>query len=161
MRRELNPAIFGQTPTPELGRSISTFEANEAPGLILSNEVKDQLQSLRTEIMEIEKESAQEILRNAHQVQAFADQFTQLFESLSDRMAALEADSKAHSDEQNEQNQLNEKIEALLERHNEIVRNFENKLTHLTRILSEQESQILNSKAALEDAHREISRQRS
>ncbi len=161
MKRELNPIIFGQIATPELGRSVSAFDETGVPGLILPNEVREELKLLRSDLFDLEKENARDAGENAHKIRALAEQFTQHFEHLSQRVDSLEDALKEKQVEQLEQNQVNQKIEALLERHNEIVRNFENKMTHLTRILSEQEIQILNSKSALEEAHRELARLRS
>lgn len=161
MKRELNPTIFGQVPTPELGRSISAFDEPETPVLSLPNEVREELKALRIDLIDLEKETIQEIASASHQTQGFVDQLSRLFEGLSERITYVEAAIRDHGDERSEQSDVNRKIEALLARHNQIVRNFENKLVHLSRVLSEQEIQILNSKSALEEAHREISRLRS
>ncbi len=161
MKRELNPIIFGRTPSPELGRSIEDFGAEESPVLSVPNEIRAELKSLRGDLLELEKETALEIGQSSKQFENFAVQLKTMLEDLSIRMDGLEASLQERDSEQNEQKQINLKIEELLARHNQIVRNFENKMTHLTRILSEQEIQILNSKSALEEAHRELARLRS
>ncbi len=160
MKRELNPIIFGQTPQPELGRSISAFSESEAPALALPREFHLELKAIRNELVELEKETIQEIAAASHQSQGLVDQLSRMYEHLSERIEALEAAQKVQDEDHLEQNHVNQKIEQLLERHNQIVRNFENKMVHLTRVLSEQEIQILNSKSALEEAHREIARLR-
>ena len=162
MKRELNPNIFGQqTPAPELGRSISRFDESEASAPSLPHEARHELKTLRADLVDLEKETALEIHQAVQHSEALANHFTQLFESLSTRIAHIEAQMGEHQNAQSEQNDVNQKIEDLLERHNQIVRNFENKMIHLSRILSEQEVQLLGSQSALEEAHREISKLRS
>ncbi len=50
------------------------------------------------------------------------------------------------------------KVQELVDRHNSIVRNFENRLTSLQRLASEQEMSLHNAQAALIDATNEIAR---
>ncbi len=162
MKRELNPNIFGQqTPSPELGRSISRFDESEAAPLSLPQEARQELKTLRADLVDLEKETALEIHQAVQHSEALANHFTQLFETLSERISRIEAQMGEHQDVQAEQNDVNQKIEDLLERHNQIVRNFENKMIHLSRILSEQEVQLLGSQSALEEAHCEIAKLRS
>ena len=50
------------------------------------------------------------------------------------------------------------KVQDLVDRHNTIIRNFENRLTSLQRLASEQEMSLHNAQAALIEATNEISR---
>jgi hypothetical protein len=50
------------------------------------------------------------------------------------------------------------KVQDLVDRHNTIVRNFENRLTSLQRLASEQQLALHNAQAALVEATNEISR---
>ncbi len=165
MKRELNPKLFGASvlSANELGRSIASIE-DAAPTQTYNPEVyelKAELKNLRSDLLELEKESAHEISRVSQDASTIVQQFTALLEAAEQRIAGIEFRIQERENDQVEQAEVNQKIEQLLERHNQIVRNFENKLVHLTRVLSDQEMQILNSKAALEEAHSEILKLRS
>ena len=50
------------------------------------------------------------------------------------------------------------KIQELVDRHNSIIRNFENRLLSMQRLVSEQEMTLHNAQAALDEARNEIAR---
>ncbi len=52
----------------------------------------------------------------------------------------------------------NEKTEAIINRHNQIVHSFESKLLHLQRIMEEQEIQLTSTLEELQQARAEIAR---
>lgn len=58
----------------------------------------------------------------------------------------------------NERRVNDTKIQELIDRHNTIVRNFENRLHSLQRLVSEQEMVLLNSQAALEETRAELAK---
>lgn len=60
----------------------------------------------------------------------------------------------------NERRVAEGKIQELIDRHNSLIMNFENRMTHMSRIMNEQELKLYNATAALEDARREIAKLR-
>lgn len=60
----------------------------------------------------------------------------------------------------NERKVNDSKIQELIDRHNTIVRNFENRLLSLQRLVSEQEMALHNAQAALEEARVELMKRR-
>lgn len=50
------------------------------------------------------------------------------------------------------------KLQELMDRHNSIIRNFENRMLSLQRLTSEQEMSLHNAQAALDEARSEIAR---
>jgi len=50
------------------------------------------------------------------------------------------------------------KIQEMIERHNQVVRMFENRLTQMKRVIDEQNMQLLKTAAEFDEARREISR---
>lgn len=53
---------------------------------------------------------------------------------------------------------MDHKIESMLERHNQVIRTFENRLSTMQKLLDEQELHNRNLTAALQEARREIVR---
>lgn len=58
----------------------------------------------------------------------------------------------------NERKLFETKIQDMIDRHNQIVQNFEQRITQLQRVLSEQELQLANYSAALEEARQTMVR---
>lgn len=162
MKRELNPNLFGSAfgtpPTPSLGRSIGELNPSTSlePGEF--GEFAYELKELRGQTQNLEKRMDLEFSQNDAQLRMLNEHFAGLCESITNRITEIEGQLREYQTEKLDQDHVNQKIEDLIERHNQIVRNFENKMVHLTRVLSDQEMQILNSKAALEEAAQEISR---
>ncbi len=58
----------------------------------------------------------------------------------------------------NERKITDMKVQELVDRHNSIIRNFENRLLNMQRLVSEQEMSLHNAQAALDEARNEIAR---
>lgn len=160
MKRELNSHIFGLangTPSlKDLGRSIG--EASASGSFDLPVELNLELKELRTQSAKIEKRLDVEFNQKDIQLRTLNEHYARLFEAMTKKIAILEAKLSETEHERDEQSSVDHKIEEMIERHNQLVRNFENKLVHVTRVLSDQEMQILNSKSALAEALNELSR---
>jgi chromosome segregation ATPase len=50
------------------------------------------------------------------------------------------------------------RVESFMEKHNQVLQNFERKMGQMTRLLEDYQNKIMISNAALDDARREISR---
>ena len=70
----------------------------------------------------------------------------------------LKSKHAAVSGRLNERKVADSKIEDLVHRHTQTVQNFEVRVSQLQKVISEQELQLMNSKAALKEAQREIAR---
>jgi chromosome segregation ATPase len=179
MHRELNPHLFGSksggdkpaasTPGPfdPLLPSQTSSGMPKIPNSIPPEvkQLETQVQALKLQLQSSEKRS--EVL--IAQLQELSRSTTSRFERVSQALTRLESSAAQQFQEINSKyaglaSKVNErkvqdaKIQEMLDRHNLIVRNFENRLTHLQRVISEQEMHLLNASAALEDARQEIAR---
>lgn len=159
MEKELNPNLFaaGAETARDLGNGWyydpnSNFRSAERPlDRADLRRVEEQFQNLTDKVQETVKTT------------------TLKTEKLGQRMAQMEQRSDALSHELRtkyaslsgkitERNLQESEIHGLLERHNQIIRNFENRMTQLQRLIEQQQLQMMNSQAALEEARREIAR---
>ncbi len=180
MHRELNPNLFGNKATTDRQSSSHGFEPShvsspsqtsagmpKVPGPIPPEfkQLEAHVHALKMQVQASEKRG--EMMHT--QMQELLRSSTSRFERVSHAINRLESSTAAQIQELNAKyagiaSKLNErrvqdaKIQEMVDRHNHIVRNFENRLVHLQRVLSEQEMQLLNASAALEDARHEISR---
>ena len=160
MQRELNPQIFGNLPKPEPKAAD--------PVSFLPNEVKNlesQIHQLRGLLVQIEKRvekmqtAIDESLKLTH---SRMERLTQSFNRLESSHNQIQQDVQSRfsqlAGKVNERRLTETKMQDMLDRHNELVRNFENRLLHSQRVSTEQEHQLLNTHAALEEARQEINR---
>lgn len=134
----------------------------------LPNDVKElelQVQTLKTQMQAMERK----IETLNHQLVDAINAYTGRFDRQSQGLAKLEQMQTEGIHElsnrvanlvgkMNERRIQDLKVTEMLDRHNIIVQNFENRLTHMTRVLNDQERHILHSSALLEEARTEISR---
>jgi chromosome segregation ATPase len=134
MQREINPQLF-QQPTS------TTPSSKLVPQRIESDlkELAAQVHQLRTHNQMLERKMEQINLQN---------------QELTNKFMTLASKS-------NERRVSDAKIQDLIDRHNTLIMNFENRMTHMSRIMSEQEMKLYNATAALEDSRREIARLRT
>lgn len=94
--------------------------------------------------------------------QTKAELFLQKLGSLESRFEALSQDLKSKysglTGKMTERNLTDMKTQALMDRHTQLLRQFEQRVSQLQRIVEEQEYQILNYKSALEEARKELQR---
>ncbi len=173
MHRELNPQLFANKPdkTPDspgpLGASSKPTLSQQAQNY-LPTEVRaleNQVHTVKMGVSMVEKKLESMGL----QMQEFARATATRFERFSQSLARLE-EAMAQGNQEltnkygtltgklNERRVNDGKIQEMVDRHNHIVRNFENRLTALQRTLSEQEMQLMASNATLDEARQEIMR---
>lgn len=186
MQRELNPNLFGRPSTVDRAADRSVERGADAFGMgvsqgasasnqrpvrsesYLPNDVKElelQVQTLKTQMQAMERK----IEALNHQLVDAINAYTGRFDRQSHGLAKLEQMQTESVHElsnrvanlvgkMNERRIQDLKVTEMLDRHNIIVQNFENRLTHMTRVLNDQERHILHSAALLEEARTEISR---
>lgn len=177
MSRELNPSLFG-TPVsdaPEAPLALSSGPL-AAPGhnsplrvpAYLSAEVRQletQMKAMGQQVGSLEKQF--EVI--VQQLQEFQKGVMTRFDRFSQALHRMEESSSQTNQDMNakigvvagklsERKLADHKIQEMIDRNNLMVRNFENRLTSLQRVLSEQEMQLHNAHAALDDARHELSR---
>ena len=53
---------------------------------------------------------------------------------------------------------MDQKMQEVIDRHNSVLKGFEVRITHLQKLLSEKDSQVMSAFAALNEAKMEIAR---
>jgi chromosome segregation ATPase len=181
VHRELNPELFG-TPsaleggdqpvdptlpaTRVMGRAAEPAPKRTMP--YLPGDLKaleSQVNTLRVGLMQMEKRTEaaqsqiQELARGtAARLERFAAALARMEEAIGQHHQENTAKFAQVVAKVNERKVTDSKVQELLDRHNHIVRNFENRLISLQRLVSEQEMALHNSQAALEEARNEIAR---
>ena len=101
----------------------------------------------------------EELARTVH---ARLERFSQSIVRIEDSQNKSQADTAQRfanvSAKVNERKVGEMKVQELMDRHNSIIRNFENRMLSLQRLASEQEMSLHNAQAALDEARSEISR---
>ena len=179
MHRELNPNLFGnQNPVEKIATSADLSNSlGRGPGQPSAKGVPyppNELKGLEHQIATLKMELA----RSDRRAEAMATKVEELGKLVHGRLErfsqaivrAEEIHSQAHQETTGKLAQINAKvnerrvtdgkIQELIDRHNTIIRNFENRLHSLQRVVSEQEMALHNSQAALEEARAEIAKLR-
>lgn len=187
IHRELNPNLFagplsgadwerdepsGRRQTPQMQDSeaapaIPAGRAQGSPGYFPMElkALEGQIQAAKAQIASCDQKAD----ATAFQMQEFARALSARLERFSSALKRLEESQSQQQQEMvakhavlagkiNERKTNDDKIIDLIERHNVIVRNFENRLVTLQRVLSEQELQLHASNAALEEARVELAK---
>jgi chromosome segregation ATPase len=114
-------------------------------------QVEKRTEAVQSQMQELARTTAQRMERFAGAISRFEDNMTQGQQESTNKIAQVVA-------KVNERKVSDNKINELIDRHNHIIRNFENRLLALQRLASEQEMTLHNSQAALEEARNEIAR---
>jgi hypothetical protein len=174
MHRELNPRLFG-TPEPSAAplSSPSTSvmgQMEEAPRRVPYppvdvKSIEMAIAALKGAIIQMERRTEtiafkmEELARTVH---ARLERFSQAIVRVEDLQSKSQQESSSRFativQKVNERKINDGKVQDLVDRHNTIVRNFENRLTSLQRLASEQQLALHNAQAALVEATNEISR---
>lgn len=179
--RELNPALFGDQPV--LSDPTSVIDPRSPASSVMGSSLPDlptranpyppvdfralegQVRTMRSAILQLEKRTEtiafkmEELARSVHgrlerfnqQLSSFAEAQNKNAQESAQRFATVVA-------KVNERKVNDLKIQDMMDRHNTIVRNFENRLMSLQRLVNEQEMSLHNAQAALEEARAEITR---
>lgn len=182
MHRELNPQLFGTaTPVEKIGQPVDP--AKPAAGImgrpsveaaptrqvayppIDVKAIEGQMTQLRVGLMQMEKKTEmvhsqlQELARNTNsRLERFAAAIMRFEENIGQSHQESTMKFAQITAKVNERKVTDNKVHELIDRHNHIIRNFENRLLALQRLVSEQELALHNSQAALEEARSEIAR---
>lgn len=182
--RELDPQLFG---TPVFGSQAGVTGAggSSLPSLGLQGQTPPQtrpgqpipfpsidLRVLEAQVSQI-KASLQHFDRKVEQLstrfneltrdtQGRLDRYGQQLMRLEDGIQRLTADTSQRvatlAGRVNERKLSDSKVQELVDRHNLMIRNFENRLSSLQKLAADQEQALLSAHAALEDARVELSR---
>lgn len=188
LRRELDPALFGGSsnfgslpviggyansnmggqyglaapppqPTTQPGHSIpltpntdlKVLEAQMGQLRVVLNQYERKFDELTAKQNELVRDSQGRLDRLDSQVLRLEGGIERLTHDTSERLATLAA-------RLNERKVSDAKVQDLMDRHNLLVRNFENRLSAMQKLAADQEQALLSAFAALEDARAELAR---
>jgi hypothetical protein len=175
MHRELNPMLFGDQNGfaggfEPAGQGIDSQRA--APGIMGKPEaparpayppldvknLEHQIATLKVALIQMEKRSEamnSKVEEMAYSVHARMERFAQSIHRIEQTQNQQNQDTTAKfvqvATKVNERRVSDGKIHELIDRHNTIVRNFENRLLSLQRVITEQEMALHNAQAALDE----------
>lgn len=110
----------------------------------------------RTETIAFKME---ELARTVHaRLERFSQSIVRVEDSMNKNQGENSQRFATMSARVNERKVADMKVQELMDRHNAIIRNFENRMHSLQRLVSEQEMSLHNSQAALDEARSELSR---
>jgi archaellum component FlaC len=117
----------------------------------LMGQFERRLDQLTARQNELSRDSQSRLDRLDNQMTRLEDGISRLASDTSQRVAEL-------AGRINERKVSDTKVQELIDRHNLMVRNFENRLSSMQKLASDQEQALLSAFAALEDARAELSR---
>lgn len=159
MNKELNPALFSQQAMEPSRETNSTLTFD--PGLVFrSDRHIDKIEHRKLEErVALINDRSQEALKT---MSLKTEKLVQKHLYLEQRLDALIGESRAKyaqlSGKLTEKGLHEVEIQSLLERHNQLVRNFESRLGQMQKVVDSQQMQLMNYASALEDARREIAK---
>jgi chromosome segregation ATPase len=186
MHRELNPQLFGtQSHAEKIGHPMGPQQA--APGImgkgaesaaaaqarqvpyppIDIKAIEHQINTLKVALMQMEKRvdsiasRSEDLMRTVHgRLERFSQAIGRLDEVQTQHQQENTGKFAQIAAKVNERKVSDTKVQELVDRHNMVIRNFENRLLSLQRVVSEQEMALHNAQAALEEARAELQRRR-
>lgn len=163
MQKELNPELFGEKRSSQ-ARSEGAAGAVAGTSQALLNtdrqifEIKSQIMNLSDQLNKT-IQSLNEFSKNTNsRMERFQQALSRL--ETNHNGLAVEAGQKVQqiNTKLAERKALDQKIQEMVDRHNNVVKSMEVRLSHLQRLLSEKENQAVAAMAAFNEAKMEIAR---
>ncbi len=171
MQRELDPKLFGNPEIAEDEQKLSPPSLSAKPFDSSSigfqsleiKELKQQLQMSQKRVQLLEEKLSQVISKMSQGLGSQSTSIEKLQKNVERNNKFIESlhkdlnESKANlSSKINERKVQESKIEDLLDRQNMVIRNFENRLTAMQKIINEKEIQLMNYASVLQEAQRRL-----
>lgn len=147
MERRLNP-LFQQNLTQ---KTQIQEKFDPTPQTYMQNAQSTTPSAVATNVMEHLNESKLKMNRIAQKMANFEDRIDGITQEM--RVAHSKLSSRF-----NERGLAEHKIEALIERQNAMINNFEKRMTQMAKVVEESQLQLVRTQSALEDARREIAK---
>ena len=146
MARTLNPQLFGSTSAPTASANtdlIGQVAVRKVRDVEIQVETLDQKIEKWVQILDSKIQKLQAGQKSlADQMKMMSDHFTQQTSTLHNRL--------------NERRAADAKVQELVDRHNQLVHNFELRLSQLQKLSSEQEMKLMTYQATYDEVLREI-----
>ena len=151
MQKELNPELFGSQSTQTL-KSVLTqadqkvFEVKQHLNLL-----SEQVAKMVAQMNEYIKTSHSKMERMQVAVSKLENNLQQMAEQSGLKMSSL-------SQRLSERKSLDSKIQDMIDRHNNVLRSYEMRMSNLQKMIGEKEAQIMQAQSTLNEAKMEIVR---
>lgn len=136
-------------PFPAIDFKVLEAQVQQVKAIL--GQYERRLDQLTARQNELARDSQSRLDRLDNQMIRLEDGISRLTNDTSQRVAALAARI-------NERKVSDTKVQELMDRHNLMVRNFENRLSAMQKLAADQEQALLSAFAALEDARAELAR---
>lgn len=163
MAKELNYTFFGiqQAEKSETAIAVPVLEwlpqAKAAlPGEPQQGSKSDELTSkeieeLKSQILEYQNSTKLKIDRLQSSIQKWEQNYSDLTQEISAKMAAL-------LQKLNDQKKYDQKVQDIVDRHNNLLKGYEVRMNQLQKLLQQKESDYLEAYSALKEAKSEMAR---
>ncbi len=180
MHRSLNPQLFGsqngqgdsvmsvtdpRLPASHIMGAGEEFGRRTAYPTVEIKNLQETVMKLKGSLSQMERRTEtigfkmEELARTVH---ARLERFSQSLARVEDSQNKTQSENAQRFAtviaKVNERKVGDMKVQELMDRHNAIIRNFENRMLSLQRLTSEQEMTLHNAQAALDEARSEIAR---
>jgi hypothetical protein len=145
------PSTQPSRPVPYPPLDLKVLEAQMSQMRQMTAQFDRRLEQLQARFNELSRDTQGRLDRYGHQLLRLEDGISRLTEDTAQRFAQVVG-------KVNERKLQDSKVQEMLDRHNILVRNFENRLAALQKLTSDQEQALLSAHAALEDARAELAR---
>ena len=170
MSRELSKELFGGEPIlgSEIGKSPSmsaSSRSDSSRSEVRWREIALEMQKLKRQILEANSK----IDSTNNRVDVLTKGTKRGFERLQNGIQMLEKTIRSHVQDlasqvslvkgrMTERKAVEAKVQELVDRHNQVVQNFESRLSQFQKVTSEQEMKLMGYKSALEEMQRRLGR---
>lgn len=162
MQKELNPDLFGERVTQQSATNGS-IAYNPVDSSVLNQdrqilELKNQNKYLADQLNKVVS-TLNEFMKNSNLKSERLTQGLNRLEQSHNGLAA-EAGQKIGqlSQKIQERRAFEQKVQEMVDRHNNVVRSFEVRMNHLQKLLADKEAQFLAAQSALNESKMEIAR---
>ena len=160
-RRELNPALFGDT-TPTRSRLVDPTQMQALSAVTpleeKVSELQHQMGSLMTHLSQMASQFNEFVKTTQNRMDRFQQSLVRLEQA--DQALSLEtAHRVAHlQNKVGDRKMADLRVQEMIDRHNSILRSFEVRMNLLQKLLAEKESQMHSARSLLGEAKTEIAR---
>lgn len=162
MHKELNPELFGEKKMAKAPATDAAANLGNNAGYLNTDrqifELRSQNQVLHNQMEKIVASVNEWIKTSNARFEKQAALLTRLEQSHNG--LATEAGQKISqlNAKLNERRTLDQKVQEMVDRHNNVIKSFEVRMNHLQKLLAEREAQVVAGQAALNEAKMEIAR---
>lgn len=158
MEKQLNPALFTANNAEKVSDSkswyidpTSTLRFDRPVDRTELKKIEERFDVVNDRVTEMIKTAtlkgekvSQRVAQAEGRIEALAQEIRSKYAQLSGRVT--------------ERNLMETEVQSMLDRHNQVVRNFENRMAQMQRLVENQQMLLMNSQAALEETRRELAR---